>query len=406
MTDIELIYDYLDDKLDETQLAEFEKRLTEDAEFARMLAEAGRQDVLIGDFFEESSKLESVEKSDTSKIWQFPKWGYAVASVAAIIVLCFLIFFTPDPGPPLQWLQAGTTREIPISQIVRENLTIDEPDQSSLSFPDGTQIQLSKVKATLKKANDGWLLEVMEGKVECTVAKQPKGQKFVVRTQDIEVKVVGTKFQVDVQETETMVAVDEGKVAVAAPAGEEVLVTAGQEVTVLPSKSGPPKIFHEQVIWSANPDNHQFPEDCVTGDIVSDDQKGLVFEGQSVEPNGILRSSCSVGFKDDKNGLFKYEKDLILECEYYLGRRGHWLGFWMRGNTTRHTYYESIVPPKYDSWQKARIPLADLKSQIEGEGPPQPGEKIKHLMIMTESHPATGVLLKNIRVKKAVAGNR
>jgi transmembrane sensor len=147
-------------------------------------------------------------------------------------------------------------------------------EQRSITLEDGSVVELNarsrlRVSFTAQQRS----VELLEGQALFTVAKNP-ARPFVVTTSETRVRAVGTQFDVYHKRSGTVVTVVEGRVAVnptsrnvrnmppgqrstatqrgdgsaAAMRPPELLVTAGEQVTVTPAEVAPPAQVNTAVV--------------------------------------------------------------------------------------------------------------------------------------------------------------
>lgn len=105
-------------------------------------------------------------------------------------------------------------------------------EQRSIALVDGSTVQLntrSRVKVRFTDA--ARTVEVTEGQAMFDVAKDAS-RPFVVSSGDVEVTVLGTRFDVYRRGEATTITVVEGRVSAKGKAGEAVLLSAGEQITV------------------------------------------------------------------------------------------------------------------------------------------------------------------------------
>ncbi len=129
------------------------------------------------------------------------------------------------PGTPvMRWLAAACVVAVVAAAVVLSGLgdliryrtyATRSGETRSLVLPDGSQVALN-ANSTLKVARDlpgthgreVWLT----GEAFFTVAKRPDRARFVVHTTDLDVEVLGTRFNVTQRRGDTRVVLSEGKV--------------------------------------------------------------------------------------------------------------------------------------------------------------------------------------------------
>ena len=157
---------------------------------------------------------------------------------------------------PLPLSNVGTATYVAVGSGETRGREIQPGDQivtnrdarAQLSWPSGTRLECDQ-NSSLRVVEQGPALvfSLGSGSVQASVAKLAKDERFVVRTDDAEVEVRGTRFRVSRTRREatcgdysTRVEVTEGVVAVRAR-GVETLVHAGETWPTCPSSDPSPE---------------------------------------------------------------------------------------------------------------------------------------------------------------------
>lgn len=132
-------------------------------------------------------------------------WLWASAAAVAVVLVGFMVF---SPGTTVQKFAAGQT-----PQMVRlpDGSTVSLNDHSTLAFDAGNWESNRRVDLT--------------GEAFFEVAR---GQKFTVYTSEGAVEVLGTSFNVNVQDGQFETHCYTGKVAVTSSAGSTVVIRPGE----------------------------------------------------------------------------------------------------------------------------------------------------------------------------------
>lgn len=102
-----------------------------------------------------------------------------------------------------------------------------------LSLPDGTLVQMnSDTELKIKATKFNRELKLLKGEVFFTVTKSNKNEQFKVFTEDLNIEVLGTEFNVDLRNDETKVMLKEGSVKLDLNTGQEVLMKPGEMATL------------------------------------------------------------------------------------------------------------------------------------------------------------------------------
>jgi transmembrane sensor len=105
-------------------------------------------------------------------------------------------------------------------------------EQRSVKLADGSLVELntrSRIKVELSET--ARVIKLLEGEALFTVARDEQ-RPFEVRTGDVTIRAIGTQFNVYRHERGATVTVVEGRVKIAAPSAEPLLLDAGQEAAV------------------------------------------------------------------------------------------------------------------------------------------------------------------------------
>ncbi len=118
-------------------------------------------------------------------------------------------------------------------------------ERLEFQLPDGTEISLN-ANSTLRYVRNNPRKVWLEGEAFFKVKKKPKtGEHFLVVTDDLEVEVLGTVFNVNSRNEQTEVVLEEGKVKLDLKEQGTMLMKPGELVTYSSSKKNP--VVHETV---------------------------------------------------------------------------------------------------------------------------------------------------------------
>jgi len=165
---------------------------------------------------------------------RFAPWRIWTAGLAAAAAVTILLYVSTSRTPSLT---PGQAAPAVASAQAYERRVLE--DGSVIELNDGAQVEVTYTPAERR-------IHLVQGEANFTVAKNPL-RPFIVRAGGVDVRAVGTIFNVrldaqsvDVLVTEGKVGVDDavrgGSLLVASVPGEAPLLLAGQEVTV---NSGP-----------------------------------------------------------------------------------------------------------------------------------------------------------------------
>lgn len=205
-----------------------------EAEFAR-LADAWQVLDTMGEVPEIRGAAAEMEErhARARRSWRGYSWAVAAAAAVAVAWTLSLSF-----GPAKPERTSGTidvARSYEIVPGVAQRMTL----------PDGTVIELnrdSKVEPVFSP--DERRVRLVRGEAFFTVAKDP-GRPFIVQTEHVSVRAVGTAFNVRMEPASVEVLVTEGKVRLDDPVNNESLLVSA-ETMVAGVPAGPPVLIAGQ----------------------------------------------------------------------------------------------------------------------------------------------------------------
>jgi len=188
-----------------------------------------------------------------------PKRPWApVAAVAAVLMAAAVLVGTlslPSSAQPIakrlsgKFISAGDSGSIAEGKLVR---TEGEGGQV-LELRDGSRVEMSAgVKLSVNRAPDGIQVDLTEGNIIVTAAKQHHGHLYV-KTRDCVVSVLGTVFSVKAEATGSRVAVIEGEVHVQHGDVSQTLLPGQQVSTNAEMKAVP---IQSEIGWSQDAAAH------------------------------------------------------------------------------------------------------------------------------------------------------
>lgn len=153
-------------------------------------------------------------------------WGAAVLAAAAVLVLALLPASSPHARPAVP---------VPLSIVARDYERRVLEDGSVIELNRGARVEIAYAAAERR-------VRLVTGEAGFTVAKDP-ARPFIVRAAGVDVRAVGTAFNIHVGDHQVEVLVTEGRVrvddalkgvSVLAPtsSGEAPVLVAGEKVTV------------------------------------------------------------------------------------------------------------------------------------------------------------------------------
>ena len=268
----ELIELYLQDSCSETQLEEILDLVSNNDKFRSELAEAGRIQGLLSavnnDSYEnlsqkvmrnagglEESELESkileqltleeAPQKSKSKAVSFFLWSAIAAQIAIIFVLFGGKNEISEPVTSLASLyseggQAYLVRngkEIPIDASLRlmngDGIRVEEKGDVSITWNDSTVLQFKeKSLATFSVVEGAKRINFEEGTLEAKVTRQKQGKPLVIETPNSFATVLGTKFQLRVNQLESMLEVSRGAVELKRKANQKKVVVSAHEYAI------------------------------------------------------------------------------------------------------------------------------------------------------------------------------
>lgn len=111
-----------------------------------------------------------------------------------------------------------------------------------ITLPDGSKVTLnanSELKLSANWANNGDRQVWLEGEAYFEVVKKPAtNRKFVVHTKDIDVEVLGTKFNVNTRHEKAIVSLEEGKIKLSLKGETKAILKKKYEDGVIEMKPG------------------------------------------------------------------------------------------------------------------------------------------------------------------------
>ncbi|MBL7224383.1 MAG: FecR domain-containing protein [Candidatus Brocadiae bacterium] len=268
----ELIGKYLDKAATDAEVAELTRRLREDPEAADAFARACRLDARLSRRFREQRNGEhfraSLEKAERAgpprrRARRRLAWAAAtVAAVAALAVVCWVALVPAYPEPEV----TGTIKVREGGPLRRGTLVEAGSEGAALSLGGYCRVAIdpnSAVKISGSPRRERIVLE--RGRVACDI--EPGAGQFAVETEHCTVSVKGTRFAVELLESQggrpmlgrhVLVKVFAGAVLVAA-AGAQEEVKAGQEKlvpgkVVVTAESLAMKVGHRRTYAIAAPD--------------------------------------------------------------------------------------------------------------------------------------------------------
>ncbi len=217
----ELIARYEDDALDEMGLARLNEALVGSERARDLFNDVCLQSLSMGEALE-LNVSHTVEIPAKGKMIAFPRWAYAVAAAAVVAAMATFTFLhtKDDPSPSDQ--SVGTIAKGQSNDAEKESKVVpgSRVDTSgnigfkTLRWEDGSSISLGPDALASFPVGDRKIVKLDRGKLLASVEKQPAAQPFGLMTPHLEITVVGTEFEVSVDDERTSVKVTEGRVRV------------------------------------------------------------------------------------------------------------------------------------------------------------------------------------------------
>ncbi len=267
----ELIELYLQDSCSEKQLEEILELVGKDDKFRAELAEAGRIQGLLnavkndsyqglsqrvmrsaGDMDEstlesqilEQLALEEAPKKSKSKAVSFFLWS----AVAAQIAVIFVLFGVKKPqleGTSLASLysESGQAflirdgKEMPVDASLRlqngDSIRVEEKGDVSITWNDSTVLEFKeKSQASFSIVDGAKKIKFEKGTLQAKVTRQMQGKPLVIETPNSIATVLGTKFQLKVNQLESMLEVSRGAVELKRKANNKKVVVSAHEYAI------------------------------------------------------------------------------------------------------------------------------------------------------------------------------
>lgn len=248
---------------------------------------------------------------------------------------------------------------------------------------DGTDIELASHTVLVVTRDESAVgVELAEGRIVAQVAKQPPGKRFAVRTPNLTVEVVGTRFSVTHDAGVSTVTVAEGAVDVVwPPSGRRERLVAGEDLTA--SESG----------VLAGPTEEYWREDFEASNLAqwwSDGKRINTSEAPpGNESQGCLRAAeardtyygrdiLTARMANKRSGLLKCDESLVVRFRYNASPSCGWIGIWMQAASGKKYYLP--VKATLGSWQTAEVRLLEATLTAGDRQEPMPaGEVIQVL---------------------------
>ena len=267
----ELIELYLQDSCTEKQLEEILELVESNEKFRKELAEAGRIQGLLNAVNHDNydgianrvmrsaggldevaleeqilEKLTLVEAPVKSKSRKFSLLLWT--AIAAQIALIFIMFGLKEPEVKAETLaslysESGQAylirngKEMPVDASLRlidgDAIRVEEKGDVSITWNDSTVLQFKdKSEVSFAIVNGAKHIKFAEGTVQAKVTRQAHGKPLVIETPNSFATVLGTKFQLKVNQLETMLEVSRGSVELKRKATNKKVIVNAHEYAI------------------------------------------------------------------------------------------------------------------------------------------------------------------------------
>jgi ferric-dicitrate binding protein FerR (iron transport regulator) len=181
-------------------------------------------------------------------------WGPVAAVAAGLCAVAVLVgtLSMPSSAAPIAKRLSGKLIAPGDNVNIGEGKLIRTEDSGGevLELRDGSRMEMSSgVELSINSAADGIQIDLAEGNIIVTAAKQRKGHLYV-KTRDCMVSVVGTVFSVKAEATGSRIAVIEGEVHVQHGDVSQTLLPGQQVATNAEMKTVP---LQSEIGWSQDP---------------------------------------------------------------------------------------------------------------------------------------------------------
>ncbi|HXX94633.1 MAG TPA: FecR domain-containing protein, partial [Planctomycetota bacterium] len=153
---------------------------------------------------------------------------------------------TPLEGP--RALLPGEGLE---TSVKEGSATLTFADRTELVLGPGTELREVHDREPSGPGSGGKRLLLQRGRVTATVAKQPPGEPFILRTPDGQAKVLGTTLRLTVDAGGTRLEVTEGRVQLSRTEGKTAIVSSGHSATIAAGLDPAPKAILGRLQYEA-----------------------------------------------------------------------------------------------------------------------------------------------------------
>ena len=204
-------------------------------------------------------------------------------------------------------------------------------------------------------------------------------------------------------EQASLVKVTEGQVeSIVEGVSKKFIIKAGQEFKAQDKNVifQPRKISNlEKTILSFDFENNKLPQGNSNSKIVSKFPQGnsSTYVAQGILGKQTGKDNKLKGFYlEKKNGIFTYQKNLVIRFDYWMNSQCFWLGVWARTDNGNLNVYKALSP-SFNKWATAELPLKELISQTNGQTL-KVGDIVSRLHLMTNGSQEATIYIDNIRI--------
>lgn len=126
-------------------------------------------------------------------------------------------------------------RQLAIDDVVGPDcrMTVDPGARITLSYPDGSRIQVMENTRIMTSAGSSIrLVQLDSGTIFATISPQPEGRKLIFTTPHALLRIVGTQFKLSADEKRSRVEVEEGKLVFTSKEDDRSVVVAENDSAV------------------------------------------------------------------------------------------------------------------------------------------------------------------------------
>jgi len=246
---------WLDGECDDAEANAIEQALEQDAALRAHLAALIRQRLMLAEVCARpGSTARSISRSPSSRhvraAMRLPTRPHPLlwlAAAAGILLAVGLLLLPESASIPQPALAVLTTSGDGVSRSGRggrepliagaalhagERLEVPALTFAELRFVDGSMIAIAGDSTVVVQPDAGERLRLERGALTATVTAQPPGTSFAIGTTHGHATVLGTRFSLTVTPSTTHLRVDHGRVRLATPGHEGLVIAAGDGATL------------------------------------------------------------------------------------------------------------------------------------------------------------------------------